>query len=104
MEEREFFDEKTESKKHTLNCSHCHQPGEYEVNWLVRTKKKQLPRNADDRDKARFAKAQTYMLRRDDLLACKNMRCRKRFEITSLQSVVFVGDSQGLPTENPGNC
>jgi hypothetical protein len=30
------------------------------------------------------------MVRRDDLLGCKNIRCRKRFEITSLQSVVFT--------------
>ncbi|HEY8670135.1 MAG TPA: hypothetical protein VIL63_04800, partial [Terriglobales bacterium] len=68
----------------------CHQAADYEVNWLVRTKKKQLPRNADDRDRARFAKAKTYMLRRDDVMGCKNVRCRKRFEISGLQSVVFI--------------
>ena len=90
MEERDFCDEKTEKKVHMLSCTHCRQEAEYEVQWLVRTKKKQLSGRADDRDKARFAKFQTYMLRRDDLLACKNIRCRKRFEITSLQSVVFL--------------
>jgi len=90
MEEREFFDERPEKKPATLNCPHCHQAADYEVNWLVRTKKKQLPRNADDRDRARFAKAKTYMLRRDDVMGCKNVRCRKRFEISGLQSVVFV--------------
>jgi len=90
MEEREFFDERPEKKPATLNCPHCHQAADYEVNWLVRTKKKQLPRNADDRDRARFAKAKSYMLRRDDVMGCKNIRCRKRFEISGLQSVVFV--------------
>jgi hypothetical protein len=30
------------------------------------------------------------MLRKDDMMACKNVRCRKRFEISSLQSVVFT--------------
>jgi hypothetical protein len=90
MEEREFFDERPEKKLATLNCPHCHQAADYEVNWLVRTKKKQLPRNADDRDRARYAKAKTYMLRRDDVMGCKNVRCRKRFEISGLQSVVFV--------------
>ena len=43
----------------------------------------QLPRGADERDRARFAKAQSYMVRRDDKLACANMRCRKPFEITA---------------------
>jgi hypothetical protein len=30
------------------------------------------------------------MLRTDDMLMCKNMRCRKRFEISGVQSVVFT--------------
>jgi hypothetical protein len=90
MEEREFFDERPEKKLATLNCPHCQQTAEYEISWLVRTKKKQLPGRADERDRARFAKAQSYMLRRDDMMACKNMRCRKRFEISGVQSVVFT--------------
>jgi hypothetical protein len=90
MEEREFFDEKPERKQAMLNCPHCHQSAEYDVTWLVRTKKKQLPRHADDRDRARFAKAKSYMLRKDDVMGCKNLRCRKRFDITTLQSVVFT--------------
>jgi hypothetical protein len=30
------------------------------------------------------------MLRKDDQMACKNVRCRKRFEISGVQSVVFT--------------
>jgi hypothetical protein len=30
------------------------------------------------------------MLRRDDFVQCKNLRCRKRFEISGIQSVVFT--------------
>jgi hypothetical protein len=90
MEEREFFDERSEKKQATLNCPHCHQAADYEVTWLVRTRKKQLPRQADERDRARFAKAKSYMLRKDDVMGCKNVRCRKRFEISGLQSVVFT--------------
>ncbi len=90
MEERDFFDERPERKMATLSCPHCQQSAEYEINWLVRTKKRNLPPRADERDRARFAKARSYMIRKDDLLACKNMRCRKRFEITSVQSVVFT--------------
>ncbi|HYL14323.1 MAG TPA: hypothetical protein VEV41_14875 [Terriglobales bacterium] len=90
MEEREFFDERSEKKTATLNCPHCQQSAEYELLWLVRTKKKQLPGRADERDRARFAKARSYMLRKDDMLMCKNMRCRKRFEVSGVQSVAFL--------------
>jgi hypothetical protein len=90
MEEREFFTETTEQRKHSLNCPHCGQAGEYTVTWVVRRKRAQLPRHADERDRARFAKAQSYMVRRDDQLGCMNMRCRKRFEINTLQSLAFL--------------
>jgi hypothetical protein len=92
MEERDFFDESTQKKLATLNCPHCHQPAEYEVTWVVRTKKRQLAGRADERDRARFAKAQSYMVRRDDKLSCVNIRCRKPFEITQLQSLAFLSE------------
>ncbi len=90
MEERDFFDERQETRKHTLTCPHCQQSAEYDINWLVRTKKRSLPPRADERDRAKFAKARSYMVRRDDIVGCKNLRCRKRFEITTLQSVAFT--------------
>lgn len=90
MEEREMFDEKEQKRSHTLTCPHCRQPGEYDLAWLVRTKKRQLPPRADERDRARFAKARSYMVRKDDLVACKNLRCRKRFEVAGVQSVAFL--------------
>ena len=90
VEERDFFDERPEQRNHTLRCPHCGQSAEYQLNWLVRRKKNSLPRNADERDRARFAKAQSYMVRRDDQVACKNIRCRKRFEVAGIQSVAFL--------------
>lgn len=90
MEEREMFEEKDQKRSHTLTCPHCRQPGEYELSWLVRTKKRQLPPRADERDRAKFAKARSYMVRKDDMVACKNVRCRKRFEVAGLQSVAFL--------------
>jgi hypothetical protein len=90
MEERDFFEESESLKPATLNCDKCHQSDTYEVRWLIRTKKKALRGQADDRDRARFAKARSYMIRRDDFLQCRNPRCRKRFEISGLQSVVFL--------------
>jgi hypothetical protein len=92
MEEREFFNETTEARSHTLTCPKCGQAAEYKVTWIVRRKRPQLPRNADERDRARFAKAQSYMVRRDDKLSCANIRCRKPFEITQLQSIAFLTD------------
>ena len=53
MEERDFFEEKSEQRKHTLTCPHCGKAEEYEVAWLVRRKKTQLPGRADERDRAR---------------------------------------------------
>jgi hypothetical protein len=90
VEERDFFDEKEVLKPANLSCLFCHQAEVYEVRWLVRTKKQALRGRADERDRARFEKARSYMLRRDDLVQCKNPRCRKRFEISGLQSVVFL--------------
>ena len=90
MEERDFFDESEVFKPANLSCSFCRQPDSYDIRWIVRTKKKALKGPADERDRARFAKARTYMLRRDDFVQCKNPRCRKRFEISGLQSVAFL--------------
>ena len=90
MEEREMFEEKDQKRSHTLTCPHCRQAAEYELSWLVRTKRRQLPPRADERDRARFAKARSYMARKDDMVACKNIRCRKRFEVAGIQSVAFL--------------
>jgi len=92
MEERDFFAETIEQRTHQITCPKCGQDAEYKVTWIVRRKRAQLPRGADERDRARFAKAQSYMVRRDDKLACANVRCRKPFEITSLQSLAFLID------------
>ncbi len=89
MDERDFFDESETLKPANLSCFFCHQTDTYEIRWLVRKKKQALRGPADERDRARFAKARSYMLRRDDFVQCKNQRCRKRFEISGVQSVVF---------------
>jgi hypothetical protein len=90
MNERDFFNEKEEIKKATFSCPHCRERGEYDVRWLKRTKKGQLPRGANEMDRARFQKSRDYMVRIDDMLACRNVRCRRRFEIPMSQSVVFI--------------
>ena len=43
---------------------------------------------ANEHDRMRYQKSRDYMVRIDDMLACK--KCRRRFEIPSSQSVVFI--------------
>jgi hypothetical protein len=90
MEERDFFVEKEELKPATLHCPSCRQSASYDVRWLRRTKKNSLPSHASQEDRMRFSKARSYLVRVDDVASCKNPRCRKRFEITTLQTVAFL--------------
>ncbi len=90
MHERDIFDERTETKKANFSCPHCRTRDDYEVRWLKRTKKKNTPRKFNEQDRAQFEKSRDYMVRVDDMLMCKNMRCRRRFEIPSSQTVVFI--------------
>ena len=88
MNEQDFFNEKQELKKATYNCPHCRRSDEYEVRWLKRTRKQAPPRGASELDRMRFQKSRDYLVRIDDMLACKT--CRRRFDIPSSQSVVFI--------------
>lgn len=89
MEERDLFNEKDEIVSATIYCPKCRTSLEYPIRWRRRTKKVSLPRGADERDRARYAKARDYRIRLDDKVRCKNPRCGKTIEITSLQTVVF---------------
>jgi hypothetical protein len=89
MDERNFYTEKEETKQLTLICPHCRQEGTYPIRWKVRAKKDHLPGGANNEDRAKFEKARTYMVRVDDMVACRNLRCRKRFELTG-QTVVLL--------------
>jgi len=88
MRESDFFNEKQEVKRASFVCPFCRERGEYDVRWLTRRKKSAPPRGAGEQDRARFAKSRDYMVRVDDMLACRS--CRKRFDIPSSQSVVFI--------------
>jgi hypothetical protein len=89
MDEKRFYDEKEETKQLPLNCPHCHTENTYPVRWVVRTKKSQCPAGANDDDRKNFAKARSYMVRIDNLVACRNIRCRKRFDLTG-QTVFLI--------------
>ncbi len=89
MNERDIFDEKQEVKKANFACTSCGERNDYEVRWLKRTKKNNA-RRLNETERMQFEKSRDYMVRVDDMLMCKNNRCRKRFEIPSSQSIVFL--------------
>ncbi len=95
MDERQFYIERQETKTLPLVAA-LPQQGSYPIRWVVRMKKKELPRGAGEEDRKRFATARSYMVRVDELVACRNLRCRKRFELTG-QSVVLVSEAGGTP-------
>ncbi len=90
MEEREFFHETEVTRPATLNCPHCRQQETYDLRWVDRRKKDSLPPRGSEEDRRRFAAARSYSVRRDDMVQCKNARCRKRFEVSGVQSVAFL--------------
>lgn len=90
LNEKDIFNEKQETKRQFFRCPFCREEGEYDVRWMTRRKKNQSPRNMNQDDRARFDKSRDYMVRIDDALMCKNNRCRKRFDIPSMQTVVFL--------------
>jgi len=99
MDDRQFYDERQETKPQKLMCPACKREDNYPIRWMVRSKKKQLPRGANDDDRARFAKAQSYMVRLDDLVACR--KCRKRIELTGQSVALAAGASPSDPDFDP---
>ena len=90
MDERQYFTESQAQKPASLNCPYCRTQDSYELNWVVRKKKDRLPPNADERDRAKFAKAQSYMVLLDNQAMCKNLRCRRRFDISGVKTIAFI--------------
>jgi len=94
MDERAFYNETTTSKAAELNCPHCHTVASYDLQWVMRRKKASIPAHADERDKARFAKAQSYMVLTEDKVMCSNTQCRKRFEVSGIKTMAFLSAEQ----------
>ena len=98
MDERAFFTEKPETRPGRFQCPRCKRTGDYGIRWVRRTRKDRPPANANDEDRAKFAKLRDYVLRVDDEVTCKI--CGKRFEIPSMASLVFVDQLEGLPNDD----
>jgi len=87
MDERKFYDEKEETKQIPVMCPFCRTESMQPIRWMVRTKKAQLPKGANEEERAHYAKARSYMVRVDNLVACR--KCRKRIELTG-QTVFLI--------------
>jgi uncharacterized protein YbaR (Trm112 family) len=95
LDERAFFNERPEQRAGRYTCPRCRRTSDYQLRWVRRTKKDRPPGNADERDRAKFAKLRDHLIRVDDELTCKT--CGERFEIPSMHSLVFVDQIEGLP-------
>lgn len=92
MDERAFYRESQVVKPASLNCPFCRMANSYDLRWLMRRKIDKLPRQADERDRAKFAKSASYMVLLDDKASCKNPRCRKTFDISGIKTTAFLTD------------
>src|SRR5207302_8496065 len=98
LDERDFFNSRNETRTDKLNCPRCKRVNDYQMRWVVRTRKDRIPPGADERDRAMFAKLRDYMIRVDDSVTCKT--CGKKFDIPSQHSMVFI--EKGAPVSFPG--
>ncbi len=90
MDERAYYSESQATKPAQLNCPFCRTQDTYDLRWAVRKKKDKLPPGADERDRAKFQKAQSYMVLLDDKASCKNPRCRRPFDISGVKTMAFL--------------
>ena len=101
LDERDFFNSRNETRTDKLSCPRCKRVNDYQMRWVVRTRKDRIPPGADARDRALYAKLRDYMIRVDDAVTCKT--CGKKFDIPSQHSMVFLekGDSAGAAGSAP---
>jgi hypothetical protein len=92
MDERAFYRETQVTKPAMLTCSFCRRENSYDLRWLVRRKIDRLPRQADERDRAKFSKAASYMVLLDDKVPCKEPGCRRSFDISGIKTTAFLTD------------
>ena len=98
LDERAFFNEKSETRQGRYACPKCRRTADYSIRWVRRAKKDRLPPNATEEDRAKFAKLRDYLLRLDDEVVCK--ACGRKVEIPSPHSLMVVDQLAGLPNDD----
>ena len=86
MDERAFYTESRTRKTAQLNCPNFRTVDAYELEWVVRKKRDRFQTH-DMSLRAKFAKAQSYMVLVDNYANCHS--CRKRFEISGIKTMAF---------------
>ena len=90
MDEKKFCDESRTTKPAVLYCKRCRERETYQLQWLVRRKKKQLPSNANDELRSRYQKFESYMVLIDDVVSCN--RCRSRIEVSGMKTMAYLSE------------
>jgi uncharacterized protein YbaR (Trm112 family) len=85
LHERDYFTQKTETKPMSLACPQCRHRDDYPIKWVRYTKKDKLPGGGE---RGLYDKLRDYLYRMDDMVNCS--KCRRRFEIPSHQTTVFL--------------
>ncbi|HZP47137.1 MAG TPA: hypothetical protein VFB07_01285 [Vicinamibacterales bacterium] len=99
LDERDFFNNRSETRTDRLSCPRCKRVNDYQMRWVIRTRKDRVPPGADARDRALFEKLRDYMIRIDDVVTCKT--CGKKFDIPSQHSMVFLERGVAPPPSRP---
>src|SRR5262245_30132119 len=102
LDERDFFNNRNETRTDKLTCPRCRRVNEYQMRWVVRTRKDRIPPNADARDRALYAKLRDYMIRVDDAVTCKT--CGQKFDIPSPPSKVFLQKGDAAARNSGGGA
>src|SRR5205814_232698 len=50
LDERDFFNTRNETRTDRLSCPRCKRVNEYQMRWVVNTRKDRLPGGANERD------------------------------------------------------
>ncbi|MEE8348133.1 MAG: hypothetical protein V3R94_01070 [Acidobacteriota bacterium] len=90
MNERQLCDESRTTKPAVLSCHRCRERETYQLQWLVRRKKKKLPPNANEEMRRHFDKFESYMVLIDDVVVCN--RCRSRIEVSGMKTMAYLTD------------
>ena len=90
MDEKKFCDESRTTKPAVLYCKRCRERETYQLQWLVRRKKKQLPSNANDEMRSRYKNFESYMVLIDDVVVCN--RCRSRIEVSGMKTMAYLSE------------
>jgi len=95
LDERDFFNNRNETRTDQLACPRCKRVNDYQMRWVIRTKKDRIPPGADERDRAMYSKLRNYMIRVDDAVTCQS--CGKKFDVPSQHSMVFLDAAGAAP-------